>query len=100
MEVPKTGIHLTVGASFVTVAQQDQATPLGGTTYLQFYEAPDVNAAGKVQFRARVVGVVNVIAHFLYDPVGPTTTTLVAAGDAAPEPSGFFKTIGPGQLTD
>lgn len=103
MEADKYGIHLAVPpyvGPVTTAARQDLVSPLGTAVYNRFYEAPEVDAAGNVQFRARVFGQVNIVAHFLFQPVGPATSTLVRVGDGAPLGAGGIKTLGPGGLTD
>lgn len=94
------GIYLKTGPSFDVVALADGPTPALATTYAQFIAAPDVNASDKVLFRARTVGVSGGYGLFLHDPVGPSTVTLAATGDAAPVTSGSLKTIAPAGLTD
>jgi hypothetical protein len=94
------GVYEKTGASFARVALDGDATPSPSTTYAQFIGAPDVNAADKVLFRARTVGVSGGYGLFLHDPVGPTTVILAKTGDAAPATGGSLKTIAPAGVTD
>lgn len=100
VEAEVTGVYLKVGPSFDRVVLEGDPTPTLATTYAQFIGAPDLNAADKVLFRARTVGVAGGTGLFLHDPSGPTTLELAATGDAAPTTSGSLKTIAPAGVTD
>lgn len=99
-ETPRDGIYEQSGASFVSVAQTGDPTPIGGTTYRTFYGVPEVNASDVVGYRAKTDGVVNVTGLFNFAPAGPTTTLLTATGDPAPGTTGFLRTIAFAHLTD
>jgi hypothetical protein len=94
------GIYEKTGLGVGRVALEGDASPSPSTTYAQFIGAPDVNAADKVLFRARTVGVAGGYGLFLHDPVGPTTVILAKTGDAAPATGGSLKTIAPAGVTD
>ena len=94
------GIYENAGLGFTRAALEGDAAPPPSTTYAQFIGAPDINAADKVLFRARTVGVAGGIGLFLHDPVGPTTVVLAKTGDAAPTTGGSLKTIAPAGVTD
>ena len=100
METPRDGVYVQNGASFVSVAQIGDATPIGGTTYASFLGIPEINASDLVGFRARTAGTVNVTGLFDFDQSGPTTTLLIATGDSVPGSTGFLKTIAFSHLTD
>jgi len=100
LETPRDGIYEQSGGGFVSVAQFGDATPLGGTTFASFLGIPEINASDLVGFRARTAGTLNVTGLFNFDQSGPTTTLLVATGDALPGTTGFLKTIAFSHLTD
>lgn len=99
LEVAAIGIYRSTGLGIDRVALQGDATPIGGTTYKNFYGDPDGNNADQVLFRASFDGTVAGTGVFLFDPVGPTTTTLAKTGDAAPG-GGALRTITEPNLTD
>jgi hypothetical protein len=99
-EIPRDGVYVQNGASFVSVAQIGDATPIGGSTYASFLGIPEINASDLVGFRARTAGTVNVTGLFNFDQTGPTTTLLTATGDSVPGSTGFLKTIAFSHLTD
>lgn len=82
-EVPREGILLHDGA-IETVALVNDPSPVGGTTFTSFEEAPAVNAGDQIAFRATVGGLVTRSGVFVHDPAGPTTAAFVLRGDAAP----------------
>lgn len=75
------GIWETFGIGFITVAEVGDTAP-NGFLYDSFLGAPDLNAAGKVLFRVSTTANVEIV---LFDPAGPTSTELVAAGDPTPD---------------
>jgi hypothetical protein len=98
-EVALIGVYRTTGLGLARVALQGDPTPIGGTTYANFYGDPDLNEVDEVLFRASIDGTVSGVGLFLFDPVGPTTTTIVRTGDAAPL-GGTLRTITEPNLTN
>lgn len=95
------GLWRTALLGFVAVAEEGGTAP-NGALYESFLGAPDLNAADKVLFRADTFGGVEIN---LFDPAGPSTTELVAAGDPAPDlnpvlDDGVFTTVAFGSLTN
>ena len=95
------GIWERTGLGFVAVAEENGAAP-NAALYVNFLGTPDVNVADKVLFRAHTT---NEQAIILFDPAGPTTTQLVATGDATPDVTpiaddGTLKSVAFGSLTD
>ncbi len=99
METPVDGIYRKSGITYTSVAQDGDATPIGGTTYASFLGIPEVNGSVTVGFRARTAGTVNVTGLFNVT-AGPTTTVLFATGDPAPNTTGYIRTIAFSHLTD
>ena len=98
-EVALTGIYRSTGLGSDRVALQNDATPVGTTTYKNFYGDPDGNAADQVLFRASFTGTTAGSGLFLFDAGGPTTTALAKTGDFAPG-GGALRTITEPNLTD
>jgi hypothetical protein len=78
------GIYYSNGLGIRRVALEGDATPTPTTTYAKFYGDPDANEVDQILFRVTVVGTSHFTGLFRFDPVGPTTTTVVGSGDAAP----------------
>jgi hypothetical protein len=97
---PTSGIFQRQIIGFTLVAAEGGAAPIAGTTYARFFEL-DSNSDDDVGFRAKVGGTAPGTAIFLFDPSGPTTTTLIHSGDTAPVSGGLIKTVGPiGGISD
>jgi hypothetical protein len=95
------GIWERTGLGFVAVAEENGPAP-NAALYVNFLGTPDVNASDKVLFRAHTT---SDQAILLFDPAGPTTTQLVATGDATPDVTpitddGTLKSVAFGSLTD
>ncbi len=95
------GLWEANGLGFVAIAEEGGTAP-GGAVYENFLDAPDVNATDKVIFRAETS---SGVAIFVFDPAGPSTIKLVAAGDATPDlnpltDDGTLRTVAFGSLTD
>jgi len=86
------GIFQEAVLGFTTVALEGGPTPIAGTTYAKLFDI-DSNSADDVGFRAKLTGATNATAVFYFDRSGPTTTTLVRTGDAAPRSGGTLKTF-------
>jgi hypothetical protein len=99
LEPDLVGVYRTTGLGIGRVALTGDATPIGGTTYAGFLGDPDLNASDEVLFRATITGTVRGTGLFLFDPVGPITTTVVRTGDSTPV-GGFLRTITEPSLTD
>ena len=94
------GVYVTTPGGLARVALEGDPAPTAGTTFTRFIGPPDVNAAGKVLFRAGTGGVASGEGLFLHDPTGATTLRLAGTGDAAPATTGSLKTIAPAGVTD
>jgi hypothetical protein len=99
LETALTGIYRTTGLGIDRVALQNDPTPIGGTTYANFFGDPDLNEIDEVLFRASITGTVGGVGLFLFDPVGPTTIKVAKTGDGAPL-GGALRTITEPNLTN
>ena len=89
---PTTSIFQRQLLGFAVVATEGGPSPIAGTTYAKLFDI-DSNSNDDVGFRAKLGGAAPGTAVFLFDPSGPTTTTLVHTGDTAPVSGGSIKTI-------
>lgn len=77
------------GTTVSSIAFVGDAAPIAGTTYSDFEGPPEMNAADHVVFRAELTGSIFVTAVLLFDPAGPTTSTVMTTGEVAPGTTGF-----------
>jgi hypothetical protein len=99
-EASLAGLFFWNGATVSAVAFEGDATPVPGTTYLDFEGPPEMNAADNVLFRAEITGSVFVTGEFLFDPTGPTTSTVMTSGEVAPGTTGFVGRIDRQDIAD
>ena len=92
-ELSLAGLFFWNGTTVSSVAFEGDATPVPGTTYLDFEGPPEMNASDHVLFRAEASGSVFVTGEFLFDPTGPTTSTVMTTGEVAPGTTGFVGRI-------
>lgn len=99
-DAARLGIWQRAGTSLTVIAEAGGASPLAGTTYGAFFGPPLLNASDRVLFRGRLTGASRALGIFLFDPAGPSTSTLALGRDLEPASGGMLKTIAPpGGLT-
>jgi hypothetical protein len=77
------------GPTGVPIAVVGDASPIGGSNYIEFSEAPEPGPVA-VTFQAKVAGVYTGVG--IFSTAGPSK--VVAAGDAAPDVLGAVKKLG------
>jgi hypothetical protein len=89
-ESPRAGIFLVTGLGISTVALGGDPSPIGGSNYAKFIDAPRINATNDIAFRATTLGTTRTDGIFLWDFATDTVATVERKGDAAPVVGGSF----------
>jgi hypothetical protein len=82
-EASNAGIFLVTGAGISTIVLTGDASPIGGSTFANFLETPQINAANDIAFHAGTVGTTKTDGVFVWDFATDTISTAVRRGDAA-----------------
>jgi hypothetical protein len=78
------------GATGIPIAVAGDVSPIGGSNYVEFIEAPEPGPTGVITFQAKVTGVLS--GAGIFSTAGPSK--VVAAGDFAPDVGGSVKKPG------
>jgi hypothetical protein len=87
---PLAGVFTSNGITSVPVVMAGDATPIGGTTYVSFLDAPQIGTTA-VTFAASVTGA-TFSGNAIFSSTGPSK--VVAVGDFAPDVTGAIKKLG------